>query len=280
MSWSPAPATTAPSSSSSVLFGHSYNALNQRIGQTASDNAWIDYPSATGTTNYTANNLNQYTAVGAVTPTYDGNGNLTADGTNTFGHDAENRLVSATATGMSATYAFDGRGRRKHKTVNGTTTISVTDADNREVLEYDGSSGAILHWYAYGLGPNDVLGQMNVSAASRVTPVPDMLGSIVGMLDGSTGTLSPFGYHPYGGSSSAPAQFGYTGQRVDSESGLYYYRARHYSPKWGRFLQSDPIGYAGGAHLYAYVGGDPLNLLDPSRPSSRKRIRASQQLRL
>ena len=38
--------------------------------------------------------------------------------------------------------------------------------------------------------------------------------------DGSTGTLSPFGYHPYGGSSSAPAQFGYTGQRVDSESGV------------------------------------------------------------
>ena len=52
----------------------------------------------------------------------DNNGNLTADGTNTFGHDSENRLVAAS---MTATYAFDGRGRRKHKTVNGTTTISL-----------------------------------------------------------------------------------------------------------------------------------------------------------
>ena len=264
VSWTPAPTTTAPSSASSVLFGHSYNSVNQRIGQTASDNAWIDYPSTTGTTSYTANNINQYTAVGVVTPTYDGNGNLTADGTNTLSHDPENRLVSASATGMTATYAFDGRGRRKHKTVNGTTTISVTDADNREVLEYDGSSGAILRWYAYGLGPNEVVGQMNVSAATRGTPVPDMLGSIIGMLDGGSGSLSPFGYHPYGSSSSAPSQFGYTGQRIDAESGLYYYRARHYSSKWGRFIQPDPIGYTGGSHLYGYVANDPINLIDPN----------------
>ena len=46
-------------------------------------------------------------------------------------------------------------------------------------------------------------------------------------------------------------------------SGLYYYRARAYSPTWGRFLQPDPIGYAGGANLYAYVNNDPLNNIDP-----------------
>lgn len=46
-------------------------------------------------------------------------------------------------------------------------------------------------------------------------------------------------------------------------SGLYYYRARHYAPSWGRFLQTDPIGDAGGPLLYAYVGNDPLNLVDP-----------------
>jgi hypothetical protein len=46
-------------------------------------------------------------------------------------------------------------------------------------------------------------------------------------------------------------------------SGLYYYRARMYSPTWGRFLQPDPIGYAGGANLYAYVNNDPVNNTDP-----------------
>src|SRR6185437_6223361 len=263
VSWSPAPTSAAPAASS-VTFGHSYNKANQRIGQSVSDNSWINYPTATASTvSYTANALNQYTAVGAVNPTYDGNGNLTSDGTFTLGYDAENRLISASGAGTTATYAFDAQGQRKSKMVNGATTVFVTDADNREVLEYDGASGAIQRWYAYGLGPNDVLGQMNVPAATRATPVPDILGSVIASLDSGSGSLSKVGYLPYGKSASA-GPFGYTGQRVDVEiGGLYYYRARHYSPAWGRFWQPDPIGYQGGTHLYAYVGNDPLNLRDP-----------------
>lgn len=225
---------------------------------------WLAYPAATpAATAYTANNLNQYTAVGAVTPAYDGNANLTFDGTMTLGHDPENRLVSATGSGNTAAYAFDPRGRRKVRTVNGTTTITVTGADNRELLDYDGSNGAILRWYAYGPGPNAVLSQMNVAAGTRDTLLPDLLGSIVASVDSGTGNISPFGYRPYGTTSAAPAQFGYTGQRVDPETGLYYYRARHYSPQWGRFAQADPIGYQGGVNLYGYVQNDPLNFNDP-----------------
>src|SRR5262249_52763214 len=138
-------------------------------------------------------------------------------------------------------------------------TIFVTDADNREVLEYDGTTGAILRWYAYGLGPNEVLNQINVGANTRDTQIPDMLGSIVASIDGGTGALSSFAYRAYGANAAAPAQFGYTGQRVDPETGLYYYRARHYSPGLGRFLQTDPLGDSSGVHFYAYVFNDPLN---------------------
>src|SRR5262249_13236681 len=153
--------------------------------------AFINYPAATpGTTGYTANALNQYTAVGAVSPSYDGNGNLTSDGTFTSGYDAENRLTSASGAGNTASYSFDAQGRRKTKTVNGATTIFVTDSGNREVLEYDGATGAIQRWYAYGLGANDVLGQMNVAANTRVTLVPDIQGSIVASLDSVSGTLT------------------------------------------------------------------------------------------
>jgi len=270
-SWSPAPAQAAITASS-VTFGHAYNKANQRIGQTATDNTWLNYPAATAsTTNYTANALNQYTAVGTVTPTYDGNGSLTSDGTFTYCYDAENRLIAANSAGTCAaptttiaTYAHDAQGRRKSRTVNGTTTVFITDADNREVLEYDGSTGAIQRWYAYGLGPNAVLNQMNVAAATRTTLVPDMLGSIVGSLDSGATSLAKVGYLPYGKSGST-GPFGFTGQRIDLEAGgLYYYRARHYSPAWGRFLQTDPIGYKGGFHLYAYVGNDPLNFVDPT----------------
>ncbi|MEO0612455.1 MAG: RHS repeat-associated core domain-containing protein [Pseudomonadota bacterium] len=46
--------------------------------------------------------------------------------------------------------------------------------------------------------------------------------------------------------------------------GLYYYKARHYDPQAGRFIQPDPIGYSDGLNMYAYVGNDPVNFSDPS----------------
>ena len=81
--------------------------------------------------------------------------------------------------------------------MNGATTIYVTDADNREVLEYDGSSGAVQTWYAYGLGSNDVLNQINVVAATRATLVPDIQGSLIASLDASSVALSKRGHQPY-----------------------------------------------------------------------------------
>jgi RHS repeat-associated protein len=57
---------------------------------------------------------------------------------------------------------------------------------------------------------------------------------------------------------------GWTGQEEDPETGFYNLRARYYSPLLRRFMQEDPIGYGGGSNLYAYVGGDPLELVDPT----------------
>lgn len=71
-------------------------------------------------------------------------------------------------------------------------------------------------------------------------------------------------YDEYGvpGASNA-GTFQYTGQMWLSRPGLYNYRARAYAQHLGVFAQTDPIGQAGGPNIYAYVGADPVNGVDP-----------------
>ena len=140
------------------------------------------------------------------------------------------------------------------------------------MLEYDGSTGAPLAWTAQGPGLDAPLARIDLSGGTRTGLIPDIQGSVIGELS-SSGTLTKTAYLPYG-ENDAPPGTGqrYTARRLDPEtagstaqpSGLYYYRARTYSPAWGRFLQPDPIGLNGGNNLYAYVLNDPLNAVDPS----------------
>lgn len=56
--------------------------------------------------------------------------------------------------------------------------------------------------------------------------------------------------------------YAFTGREWDPETGLYYYRARYYDSKAGRFLSEDPIRLLGGLNFYEYVKNNPVNWKD------------------
>ena len=240
---------------SALNLTYSYNKDHQRSGLTASDATFLPSGLTPGSATYTANTLNQYTAVSGTAFTYDKRGNLTSDGVWTFGYNTENQLISASKTGVTATYSYDPFGRRKWKTVNGVTTAWALFG-NQEIAEYQGTGTIFLsRRFVYGSGLDEPIASVNPSNA-RTYQFQDALGSVIALTNASGLVTEKYAYTANGqtvATGPSTAAYRYTGRRWDAETGLYFYRARAYSPALGRFLQADPIGTAGGINLYARI---------------------------
>ena len=214
---------------------------------------------------------------------FDGNGNLTSDNNLTYTYDPENRLMKACNTSgctgtMSAAYAYDPLGRRQEKSGTGVTGTFFLQDGADEIAEYN-TSGALQRRFVPGPAIDDTIAMVPASGTTELF-YTDHHGRIVATSDASGNLLEgPYVYNSYGNCYLGTAQttrstqtatnepFKFTGQYYDIENGCYYYRARIYcadTVRGGRFLQTDPVGYESDLNLYAFVGSDPTDAIDPS----------------
>jgi RHS repeat-associated protein len=190
-------------------------------------------------------------------------GNITSDGTRSYGYDSENRLSVL----GSAPYRYDALGRLYG--AGSPLIVAYEDEGDRQTAERNPSTGATLRRHVFGPGADEPLVWYEGSGtATRRFLHSDERGSIVAATESSGALHTTIRYDEYGATqvntSVFVPRFLYTGQRYFGGVGLYYYKARFYDPKLGRFLQPDPIGYGAGMNMYAYVGGDPVNFTDPT----------------
>ena len=105
------------------------------------------------------------------------------------------------------------------------------------------------------------------NTSSTVFFLTDHLGSTRALVSDSGATLGTITYDsfglPVGITGTIGTRFLYAGRDYDADTELYYYRARWYDPQARRFISEDPIGLNGGINLYAYVGNNPVNRIDP-----------------
>jgi RHS repeat-associated protein len=115
-----------------------------------------------------------------------------------------------------------------------------------------------------------VTGSQNPQENGLFYTLGDQLGSTSVITDSNGNKVSEARYTPWGetrfSSGSAPTDRKYTGQREDAGIGLYYYNARWYDAKLGRFTQADTVIGKGvdGYDRYAYVKNSPIQNSDPS----------------
>ncbi|MBI5043378.1 MAG: hypothetical protein HZC10_06035 [Nitrospirae bacterium] len=260
----------APLGSVLEALSYSYDATGNRTNM---NRASVTLPLRNEVTNTNYNEANQMLRYNASSDnmTYDENGNLTSItnscGTTTYTWDVRNRLsningFNTDCSALSASFKYDALGRRTEKAINGVTTQYLYDGlDMVQEIE----NGAVAVNYIRTLNIDEPLARIQSDGTVRYYQT-DALGSVIALTDDAGAIRTQYSYDPYGNTTISGEisdnPFQYTGRENDG-TGLYYYRARYYSPELQRFISEDPARFSGGINFYAYVENNPSNYIDP-----------------
>jgi RHS repeat-associated protein len=238
---------------------YTYDVAGRRTGQSGSL-ARTGLPPALTAATYDADN--QIASWNGTPFTYDNDGNLLNDGTNTYAWNARGQLMGM-AGPVNAAFSYDAAGRRTGKLI-GSQSTGFAYNGGAITQEFDGNNNVTANIWNGGTSFFQ-----RTDANGRTVPITDVLGSVLALADPEGNLLTQYTYDPYGATTSfgAPSAnpFQYIGQENDGLTGLYYLHARYYSPALMRFISEDPIGYAGGdMNFHAYGWKSPTNLRDPN----------------
>lgn len=260
--------TTRPTCSFDPNLGYVCNDPTVQWQQTYTESYTYDLngnPTNQGAVQGAGDRLNQFNGY---TLEHDADGNVTRKYKSGYDQylywNALGQLDSVKTNGQTTRYHYDGFGRRMRMiTPAGVATLYVYDGDDL-LLELD-AAGAVVAKYTYYPGVDDP--HSVVRGGTTYYYGTDQQGSVLALFNGAGQVVNSYKYLPFGEAESATETVAnplrYTAREFEAATGLYYYRNRWYDPALHRFLSQDPIGIAGGVNLYAYVGNDPANYVDP-----------------
>jgi RHS repeat-associated protein len=242
--------------------------------------------SGTTYTNTVASTSNRYTQIqdstGTATITTDAAGNITGDGLNTYTYSDRGRMATMTNAGGTVTYSYNALELRVGKTgptalVPTGATYYVYDEAGKLLGEYDANGVPVYETIYLGL-PVGVIKQTGTVSAGNIAislynVSTDQLGApriITRQTDEAIAwrwdSAEAFAVTAPDENPSGLGIFSFNqrlpGQVFDAENGLFQNWNREYSPRIGRYMQSDPIGLAGGINTFNYAEGNPITNID------------------
>ncbi|SEF64252.1 RHS repeat-associated core domain-containing protein [Eubacterium ruminantium] len=275
---------------------YTYDQVGNRFSKTIDDT----------TTEYTYNSLNQLTyektvngsgtrtTISETTYSYDANGNMiskTTDGNlSEYYYDLFNRMIGFSDGSSEYSYTYDAEGVRRSKTCLSHTTnedqdnnpstdthdttlyVSDTLTEFAQTLAETDETGSVKKNYTIGFEHISNTDFTNNASGTENYYILDGHNDVRMLLDDSASVKSSYRYSAYGEildfTGVINDGYYYTGEYMDSETGLYYLRARYMNPSTGTFTSLD--SYSGNIydpaslHRYLYCNASPVKYADPS----------------
>jgi len=208
---------------------------------------------------------------------YDANGNTLSIGSHRMTYNAANRMDAVyQGDTLQERYSYNHLGERiLREPADGGAVQTLYDELGHWVGDYGADGSPIKQAIWLDDYPVALLGPQT-QAASLAYVEPDHLGTPRVVIDSERDVAiwrwplerDAFGAHapeedPDGDGVAYVLNLRFPGQQYTQATGLYYNYQRDLDAATGRYVQSDPIGLAGGVSTYGYVGGNPLATMDP-----------------